>query len=99
MELTTWDPCRGPDEVVSRYSPFFRTGQLRITGGRATEQKAKGENEIRIERFHGPFSRTFALPDNADAANIRAGQSNGSLTVHIPKTRAAKPAKIDGPIR
>lgn len=147
MKLTTWDPFRDLDEMVSRYSPFFRTGllrqldetskefnwspaadisetdteylvkadlpgvekkdvkitiengQLRITGERKTEQKAKDENEIRIERFHGTFSRTFALPDNADADNIRAEQSNGSLTVHIPKTKVAKPAKIEVPIK
>lgn len=148
MKLTTWDPFRDLDEMVSRYSPFYRTGllrqikegakdftwspaaditetpteylvkadlpgvdkkdvhitvengQLRITGERTTAKEAKDENEIRIERFHGTFSRTFALPDDADPAHIRADSSNGALTVHIPKkTKGAKPAKIEVPIK
>lgn len=147
MKLTTWDPFRDLDEMVSRYSPFFRTGlmrqigkgakdftwspaaditetpteylvkadlpgvdkknahitvengQLRITGERTMEKEAKDENEIRIERFHGTFSRTFALPDDADAANVRADSNNGALTVHIPKKKGTKPAKIEVPIK
>ena len=59
----------------------------------------KEENEIRIERFHGSFSRTFSLPDDADATGVRADSSNGSLTVHVPKKKGAKQATIEVPIK
>jgi len=73
--------------------------QLHLSGERTTENKSKGENEIRVERFHGTFSRTFALPEDADTKGIRAESSNGSLTVHIPKTKGAKSTKIEVPIK
>jgi len=147
MKLTTWDPLRNLDEIMNRYSPFFRSGllreygdtakgfdwspaaditetkteylvkadlpgvdkknvhvtvengQLRITGERTTAKEDKDENEIRIERFHGSFSRTFSLPDDADATGVRAESSNGSLTVHIPKKKGSKPASVEVPIK
>lgn len=74
-------------------------GQLRITGERTMAVDDKEENEIRIERFHGSFSRTFSLPDDADATGVRADSSNGSLTVHIPKKKGAKTATIEVPIK
>lgn len=146
MKLTTWDPFRDLDEMVSRYSPFFRTGllgpaaegergiqwspaadiseteseylvkadlpgvdkkdvkitvengQLRISGERKTESKARNENEIRVERFHGTFARTFTLPEDADAEGIRADASNGSLTVHIPRKPGKKSSRIEVPV-
>jgi HSP20 family protein len=146
MKLTTWDPFRDLDELVSRYSPFFRNGllarpgegeagvqwspaadisetdkeylvkadlpgvdkkdvkitvengQLRISGERKTESKSKDENEIRVERFHGTFARTFTLPEDADVEGIRADASNGSLTVRIPRKEGKKSSRIEVPV-
>lgn len=147
MKLTTWDPLRDFDELINRFSPFYRmgllrqagasgkdvewspaaditetdteylvkadlpgvdkkdvhitleNGQLRISGERKVEKEAKGENEIRIERFHGTFARTFSLPEDADTAGIKADSSNGSLTIRIPRKKSAKPARIEVPIK
>jgi HSP20 family protein len=70
-------------------------GVLTISGERKQEKEHKGEKMHRIERFHGTFSRSFTLPDNADPASIRAECKDGVLTVHVPKRVPSKPA---GPI-
>lgn len=76
----------------------FDDGLLTISGERRNESKQKDENEIRVESFYGSFTRSFALPDNVDAKNIRAESKDGVLRVHIPKTapsKAAKPLTIE----
>ena len=67
---------------------------LTISGERKQEKQAKGENEIRIESFYGNFSRSFTLPDNIDAKNVRAESKDGVLKVHIPKTETVKSKAI-----
>ncbi len=70
-------------------------GVLTIEGERKLEKEDKSEKTHRIERFHGTFSRSFTLPENADAARVTADSKDGVLKVHIPKTAAArKPAAI-----
>ena len=39
----------------------------------------------RVERGHGRFSRSFALPDAIDVAGVAADLKDGILTVRIPK--------------
>jgi HSP20 family protein len=50
----------------------------------------------RIETVYGKFSRSFTLPDNADAANIRAESKDGVISVHLTKHKAEtkKPTEI-----
>ena len=71
-------------------------GVLTIEGERRQEKEEKGEKVHRIERFYGSFSRSFTLPENADANNIRAESKDGVLNVHVPKlkTEKAKPVEI-----
>jgi HSP20 family protein len=38
-----------------------------------------------VERGRGPFSRTFELPEEVDAAGVSADLTNGILTVTLPK--------------
>ena len=44
-----------------------------------------GEQYHRVERGHGRFSRTFALPEPIDVDGITADLKDGVLTVTIPK--------------
>ena len=48
---------------------------------------AKEETDTfrRVERYHGHFSRSLALPENADEDNVDAECINGVLHVMIPK--------------
>ena len=72
-------------------------GVITISGERRQEKEQKDENEIRIERFYGTFSRSFSLPANIDPKSVRAESKDGVLRVRIPKTQAAvaKPVSIE----
>jgi HSP20 family protein len=65
-------------------------GVLTIEGERKYEKEEKGEKAHRVERFYGTFSRSFSLPDDADAKAIRAETKDGVLNVHIPKVKGEK---------
>jgi HSP20 family protein len=69
-------------------------GVLTIEGERKYEKDEKDEKTHRIERFFGSFTRSFSLPDDADAKNIRAETKDGVLNVHIPKLKLEKPKPV-----
>jgi HSP20 family protein len=58
-------------------------------------KEEQDENTLRVESVYGTFSRSFALPDGIDSSAIRAESKDGMLSVHIPKTPAVMPKKID----
>jgi HSP20 family protein len=66
-------------------------GELTISGERKQEKEEKGKKFHRVERFYGSFMRSFTLPDNVDAANIKASFKDGMLNLTLPKTAEAKP--------
>jgi HSP20 family protein len=68
-------------------------GVLTIEGERKLDQEDKNEKSHRIECFHGSFSRSFGLPEDADVANVRADSKDGVLYVHVPKVKTAPKAK------
>jgi HSP20 family protein len=58
---------------------------LTVSGERKFS-KEKQENNFRsIETQYGTFSRSFALPENVDAAGISAQYTNGILEIIVPK--------------
>jgi len=65
-------------------------GVLTIKGERRQEKEEKGEKQHRIERMYGTFFRSFSLPENAAAGDIRAESKDGVLFVHIPKVKIEK---------
>ncbi len=69
-------------------------GVLAITGARQAEERKEGESFYLYERQFGSFSRSFALPDAADAERIEAKLVNGVLELSIGKRAEAKPRKI-----
>jgi HSP20 family protein len=75
----------------------LENGVITVTGERRREKEHKEENEIRVETFYGSFSRSFALPDDIDAAGIQAESKDGVLRVRIPKKEPAqrKPVSIE----
>jgi HSP20 family protein len=72
----------------------LHNGVLAITGRRAAEERKDGETYYLYERQYGTFSRSFALPDTADADKVEAKLEQGVLTVTIGKRVEAKPRKI-----
>jgi HSP20 family protein len=66
-------------------------GAITIEGERRQEKEDKNEKFHRVESFYGSFSRSFSLPENANADAIRCESKDGVLVVHIPKVQAAAP--------
>jgi HSP20 family protein len=65
---------------------------LTIQGERKQEQEEESKHFHRVERFYGSFIRSFTLPDDADAAALKAAAQEGQLTVTIPKKVSAPSA-------
>lgn len=67
---------------------------LTLAGQRRFEKQDSGKGYHRIERSYGNFTRSFAVPNTFDTANIAASFKNGVLTVTLPKRETAKPRTI-----
>jgi len=52
------------------------------------------ENFLLQEYDEGDFYRAFSISESIDASRIEASCKNGVLTVHLPKTEAARPRQI-----
>ena len=57
------------------------------------EQKDSKTHYIMSERYE-KFSRSFTLPDNVDAENIKATFEDGLLKLEVPKMEKAMPKTI-----
>jgi HSP20 family protein len=68
--------------------------RLTVKGEKRQEAETDGKNYHRVERRYGSFQRSFTLPRNVEASNIKAGFNDGVLTLSIPKPEAAKPTEI-----
>lgn len=68
--------------------------RLTISGKREAEKEDKSETYYAYERTYGSFTRAFTLPEQTDAAHVKAELKNGELTVVVPKTPAAVPKRI-----
>lgn len=70
-------------------------GVLSIRGERKFEKEDKHKTYHRIERCYGSFSRSLALPDDADPDRVSAEFKDGLLRVRMPKSEAKKPKQIE----
>lgn len=70
-------------------------GLLQISGERNVEKEDDNKDYKwhRVERCRGKFSRSFRLPGNAKANEVKASMENGVLTVTVPKQEVKKPEK------
>ncbi|MGL4604906.1 MAG: Hsp20/alpha crystallin family protein [Iodobacter sp.] len=70
-------------------------GFITIQGERKHSKEDKGERFHRVERYYGSFVRSFTLPDNVDATQVKASFKDGMLNLLIPKTAESKPKAIE----
>lgn len=70
-------------------------GTLSISGERKSEKEEKGRKLHRIERYYGRFERSFSIPDDAEADNVKAEFKDGVLRVHLAKSEKARPKQIE----
>ena len=69
-------------------------GVLEIRGERKHEQRTSEKGFTPVERSAGAFYRSFRLPDNVDADNIRARCDHGELQITLPKKATTEARKI-----
>jgi HSP20 family protein len=70
-------------------------GTLTIAGERKAEKEEKGRKFHRVERYYGRFERSFSIPDDAEAANVKAEFKDGVLRVHLAKSEKARPKQVE----
>jgi HSP20 family protein len=70
---------------------------LTIAGQKEETAEDKDENFCMSERHFGSFRRTVNLPEGVDAEKITAVQSDGVLTIKIPRLKTATPKHV--PVR
>jgi HSP20 family molecular chaperone IbpA len=70
----------------------FEGGELRLEARRG----AGPEGQALAEEYRvADYRRAFAMPEGIDSEKIAAELSNGVLTVHLPKSSAKRPRRID----
>ncbi|OMH83878.1 Small heat shock protein C4 [Zancudomyces culisetae] len=69
-------------------------GLLCIKGTKLVEKLTEGEGRRVQERSCGRFERSFSLPKNIDAANIKANMNNGVLEIEIPLLKTAPDEQV-----
>jgi HSP20 family protein len=67
---------------------------LTIRGEKRSEREEKKDRSHWIERSYGSFSRSFTLPANVVAEELKANFKDGVLSVEIPKKETAKARQI-----
>jgi len=82
----------GPDEKNLDVS--ITSNVLTIKGNKKDEKEEKKGKYYRKESWSGSFQRTISIPGSVDSVKIKAGLTNGILTVTLPKKEEAKPKQI-----
>ena len=109
MTLTRWAPSVDIMEDVGEWlvkadlpevnkedvKVTVENGVLTITGERKFEKEEKDKKYHRIERSYGSFTRSFSVPDDADASKVSAEFKDGVLTVYLAKSEKARPKSIE----
>ena len=68
---------------------------VRIRGRRESSREMTRETVQRIERFFGPFERSFQFPSPINGSKIQARLENGILLLRIPKRTHRRKIPID----
>ena len=97
------DLCETADAfIVTAELPGLAREQVRIEvqDGRITLQGRRDarvpcEQYHQVERGHGEFSRSFALPATVEVEHITADLRDGVLTIVIPKAADRGPRRVD----
>jgi HSP20 family protein len=72
----------------------LENGTLTLKGERKYEKEKNEAGYHLIERQHGSFVRSFALPETVDAEKVSADYRGGVLTVTLPKKEIARPRTV-----
>ncbi len=84
-----------PDVKKDDVKISVQNDALSITGERKYEKEEKNKKYHRVERAYGSFSRSFTVPEDADAERVSAEFKDGLLKVHLPKSEKVKPKTVE----
>ncbi len=84
-----------PEMKKEEVKVTVENGVLSVSGERKLEEEKKGRKFHRVERAYGAFERSFSLPEDASAADVKAEFVEGVLRLHLPKVPAAKPKALE----
>jgi HSP20 family protein len=84
-----------PDIKKEDVHVSVENGVLTVSGERKFDKEEKNKRYHRVERSYGSFTRSFSLPDGADASKVRAEFKEGLLKVHLQKSESAKSKNIE----
>lgn len=91
-KVDVWETDQGYDMHVAvpgmkkeDFKVDVKDNFLTISGERKVNRETKEEDFQSIESQYGSFSRSFALPELADASKITAKYVDGILEIHVPK--------------
>ncbi len=68
--------------------------RLSVSGKREAEKEDQTDTYYAYERSYGQFTRSFTLPDGADAEQLRAELKDGVLSLAVPKKPELQPKRI-----
>ncbi len=81
-----------PGFVKTDFNIELNHDMLTISSEKKLENETKEDQQFARREFsYQSFSRSFTLPNSADADKIKARYDNGILRVSIPKKEEAKP--------
>jgi HSP20 family protein len=83
-----------PDMKEEEIELTIEDNTLTLSGEKKLDTEVTERQFHRIERNHGSFARTFALPPTVDAGKVSTQYKAGVLTVRLPLREEAKPNKI-----
>lgn len=86
-----------PSVAAEDVDVTFKDGVLTVSGERRSARGGDGDGgrRHRVERRWGRFSRSFRLPENADAERIDARVKDGVLYLAVAKQDKAQPRRIE----
>lgn len=87
LELPAVDP--------KNVSITFKDGVLNVSGEREFASEDDSGRVHRRERRYGKFTRSFRLPEDADADAIRATAKDGIVSIEVAKSAKAAVREIE----
>ena len=109
LNSTAWSPVVDIEESSEAYTiraelpglskekvkVTVENGVLTLSGERDLERRVESKTIHRVERSHGTFIRSFALPEDVDSERVAANFKDGLLEIQIAKREEALAKSIE----
>jgi HSP20 family protein len=86
-----------PDMGLEEIEVKLEENILTVRGERKHGEQFRKENFHRIERYFGPFHRSFSLPADIDGVRLSSSCESGVLTITIPKIHGKQRGRAQRP--